>query len=217
MAKPVIVNHKYGHLPATALGARNLGILHYYTGKACTKGHVGLRYASSGNCVHCIEGRSGKTFTLLKDRASKENFELINKALKDGFITYLSDKPCPKGHYERFTSSNNCVACHKASADKRRERAKWLRIEKLYGLTKQDINKMIVYQNNQCFICLVSFDEYKMHIDHCHKTGKTRALLCSKCNQAIGLFDESPIKLGKAMKYLEDYNHASQLSAKSDK
>lgn len=35
--------------------------------------------------------------------------------------------------------------------------------------------------------------------------GKTRGLLCSKCNSGIGYFEDNYIKLLKAIKYLKKY------------
>ena len=39
-------------------------------------------------------------------------------------------------------------------------------------------------------------------IDHDHKTGNVRGLLCNACNKAIGLFNEDPNLLEKARNYL---------------
>jgi hypothetical protein len=42
-----------------------------------------------------------------------------------------------------------------------------------------------------------------LHIDHNHLTGKTRALLCDKCNVGLGSFRDNPDLLRKAAAYLE--------------
>jgi len=42
------------------------------------------------------------------------------------------------------------------------------------------------------------------HIDHCHKTGKMRGLLCSKCNKMIGLAQESIFILENAITYIKE-------------
>jgi hypothetical protein len=58
-----------------------------------------------------------------------------------------------------------------------------------YGITPEDVAKMKERQGNRCAICK---KEKKLCVDHCHKTGKVRALLCHNCNTAIGMLKESP-------------------------
>jgi hypothetical protein len=40
-------------------------------------------------------------------------------------------------------------------------------------------------------------------VDHDHKTGKVRGLLCHKCNKSIGGLQDSVVLLRKAADYLE--------------
>lgn len=62
---------------------------------------------------------------------------------------------------------------------------------------------MIEECNATCVVCgEVQLDPYKMHIDHCHSTGKIRGLLCGKCNVGIGMFRDSPENLMRAAAYL---------------
>jgi dihydroorotase-like cyclic amidohydrolase len=41
-------------------------------------------------------------------------------------------------------------------------------------------------------------------VDHDHKTGKVRALLCRNCNTGLGNFQDSPELLKTAIQYLEE-------------
>jgi hypothetical protein len=40
-------------------------------------------------------------------------------------------------------------------------------------------------------------------VDHDHTTGRIRGLLCTRCNAAIGLFEENPRLLRQAVGYLQ--------------
>lgn len=42
-----------------------------------------------------------------------------------------------------------------------------------------------------------------MHLDHDHATGEFRGWLCSKCNTGLGMFNDSPKLLERAIQYLE--------------
>lgn len=209
MAKPISHNEKYSNLPATASGALYLGSLYYFTGKPCFKNHIGLRYASSGNCVSCIEEKRGVFFDTEKTRFSSENITLAINAMADGHLKYTSKSPCPKGHFERFTSSNNCVQCNLEIAINRKEKSRWDRMQKLYGVSRSNFETMLKMQCEQCSICETKLNQKNTHIDHCHKSGKVRSLLCSRCNQAIGLIDESIERLEKIKQYFQRHNHAS--------
>jgi len=73
-----------------------------------------------------------------------------------------------------------------------------------YGITIDDYNKMLNDQNGVCAICgKTNITRRRLAIDHNHKTGKVRGLLCHRCNNAIGLFDENLETLKKAIKYLK--------------
>lgn len=45
---------------------------------------------------------------------------------------------------------------------------------------------------------------YPLHVDHDHKTGKIRGLLCSICNQTLGKVKEDPEWLKALLRYLEE-------------
>ena len=209
MAKKYEFHKEFSLYPVSAIQALNLGEMYYYTGKPCGKNHLSPRYASSGNCVQCIADSRGKVEINIRGKSSIRNQQdqkLAENAHSNGFTTYHSITKCPKGHYERFVTTNNCAECSKNSCAKRSKASKWSRIKKEYGITEEDFNKLINLQNNKCSICKGELNNKNTHIDHCHKTGKVRSLLCNKCNQAIGLFNENLEKIESAINYLRIHN-----------
>lgn len=74
-------------------------------------------------------------------------------------------------------------------------------IKRTYGLSKNDYLSMLNEQNNGCKICGVS--DVKLVVDHNHKTGKVRGLLCHNCNVAIGKLQESPELFFRALQYIK--------------
>jgi hypothetical protein len=70
-----------------------------------------------------------------------------------------------------------------------------------YGLTKEEHNAMVLLQNNVCAICNEPNGK-TLHVDHDHKTGRVRGLLCTRCNSGIGFFKDDINYLANAIKYL---------------
>jgi len=78
----------------------------------------------------------------------------------------------------------------------------WLK--KNYGLTKADIEAMLIKQGNVCAICgHAEWGAKGPHVDHDHKTGAVRGLLCHRCNVSIGLLDDDPARARTLADYLE--------------
>jgi len=66
---------------------------------------------------------------------------------------------------------------------------------------------MLHSQNGLCAICgkppsRRNVKEMLLHVDHNHKTGKIRGLLCNSCNRGIGLLGDNPDTLFAAEGYL---------------
>jgi hypothetical protein len=87
------------------------------------------------------------------------------------------------------------------------ERKKKYRIKHQYGITLEEYNSLLEKQNNKCSICLrESPTGYNWHIDHSHDSNKVRGILCSKCNQGLGLFEDNIESLHRAIEYLNENN-----------
>lgn len=81
------------------------------------------------------------------------------------------------------------------------------RIYNSFKIPAELYQEMLDAQNNKCAICLDECSSgMRLAIDHSHKTGNIRALLCGKCNRGLGMFDDDTGKLKAAIIYLEQYS-----------
>lgn len=98
------------------------------------------------------------------------------------------------------------------------------KLKKAFGITEQDYKIMLNKQKGVCAICgqaetkFVSCSENKkrirpLSIDHDHKTGRVRALLCDECNNGIARFKENTMYLANAISYLEKHKAGELMDA----
>jgi hypothetical protein len=71
-----------------------------------------------------------------------------------------------------------------------------------YNITVDQYETLKQKQDNRCAICGIELTGLS-HIDHCHKTGKVRGILCFGCNIGIGHLKDDIKLLKSAIKYLE--------------
>jgi hypothetical protein len=91
-------------------------------------------------------------------------------------------------------------------------RAPTIRVARLlrdYGMTLADYDAMLTRQNGGCALCGIKPEDQAarytkyLHIDHDHKTGKVRGLLCAEHNLMLGRWHDSATELRTAADYLE--------------
>ena len=130
---------------------------------------------------------------------------------------------CRRGH--EFTTENTiirkngqrlCRMCRNfnglswwrklSKTEKSIRAARGRHMRKYDGFSLEEYAAMAKEQNGACAICGVVPE--KLHVDHCHKTGKVRQLLCHKCNLGIGYFADSPEIMGKAIQYIKRHQIA---------
>ncbi len=71
-----------------------------------------------------------------------------------------------------------------------------------YGQTLEEYDTFMVQLEGKCAICGEPEGKRRLHIDHCHKTGKIRGLLCHGCNIALGGLKDDIGLLEKAIVYI---------------
>jgi len=73
-------------------------------------------------------------------------------------------------------------------------------MERLYGISVEEYNRLLDQQGGTCAICDEA-PEYHLYVDHDHETEKVRGLLCRACNFAVGLYER---RKGRIESYLEE-------------
>lgn len=96
-----------------------------------------------------------------------------------------------------------CATHHRIKKRADRERAHDAHIVRTFGGEPGDYAKILAFQNGVCFICRRAKGiSKKMAMDHDHKTGKRRGILCSVCNQMLGHAHDNPDMFYRAAFYL---------------
>lgn len=80
-----------------------------------------------------------------------------------------------------------------------------------YGISPEAYDQMLADQKFVCAICGEPGKENgrakRLAVDHDHRSGKVRALLCANCNTAVGLLQDSQVLLAAASLYLTRHEH----------
>jgi hypothetical protein len=77
---------------------------------------------------------------------------------------------------------------------------------KKYGINADQYRAMLEHQEGRCAICK-SKDTGSVrgwHVDHCHRTGKVRGLLCHPCNLLLGHAKDSIDTLQRCIVFLKE-------------
>ena len=101
---------------------------------------------------------------------------------------------------------SECNDC-KSSTDRKyylrnKDRMKDKSLQKTYGITTRDVEKLKVEQDYKCAICGEEESGRGLFVDHDHETGKVRGLLCHHCNVALGMAKDSVETLKNMIRYL---------------
>lgn len=75
-----------------------------------------------------------------------------------------------------------------------------------YGIDLEAVERMINDQDGRCALCRTPFgmaNTLVKNIDHSHKTGEVRGVLCSYCNTSLGLFEDRGVSPQLAQDYID--------------
>lgn len=145
-----------------------------------------------------------------KSKADHRRQERERRQRKGEHVRALERARQPKRNVARANNPEQSRARWRAyrdrHIDKFKERDRVSGIRRHYGMTDHDYQKKLVAQNGVCAICRrVCKSGRALAVDHCHKSGRIRDLLCGGCNGGLGLFKDDPALLRLAAEYLEKH------------
>lgn len=192
--------------------------------EACTQPNCGRPHKARGYCqTHYMQFRRGVSVTSgIRSRVREKPPECAEA----GCLEPVKAKGLCKAHYQRLLRHGHTLyrnrktepkICGISSCDSHIyalglchahyiKQRKW----KSFGIDAAKYQDMLASQRGVCAIChqperspdKASGKTRDLAIDHDHKTGAVRELLCSNCNRALGLFKDDPALLDAAKAYL---------------
>lgn len=134
-------------------------------------------------CKECVRKKDRERKRLC--RPSPEEQERIRQYRKE---KYLSEKASRKAAREARRGLPLALARRLAY------------YKKTYNLSADAYKHLYDTQKEKCAIC---HKRELLLVDHCHRTGKVRGLLCNSCNTALGFLRDDPSIAREASLYLE--------------
>ncbi|WP_373289974.1 endonuclease VII domain-containing protein [Longimycelium tulufanense] len=110
-----------------------------------------------------------------------------------------------------------CATHHRAARAARRRAAHSRHIQRTYGITLDEYERLYEAQGGACAICqrAKGTGRRRLAVDHNHRTGEVRGLLCGPCNRGVlGHLHDDPDALQRAIDYLINPPSRRVLSAK---
>lgn len=122
---------------------------------------------------------------------------------------FHQNKASPDGRHSMCKTCKNAKARKKYKDKVEKPRKKYLsyrerHLQTHYGISVSQFDSLLKKQNYCCAVCGKHSDDEKksLHVDHDHKTGEIRGLLCNFCNRQIIGRHRNPDIFEAAAKYL---------------
>lgn len=132
------------------------------------------------------------------------------KRCRDCAAKYRKEQSAQRQAAWRAANPERAATHSRKHHEKRKDNPAWRQykrdaeLRRSYGITRDQLNAMLEAQDHRCAICGGERNGAgtRLHIDHCHTTGRIRGLLCGKCNSAVGLLDDDPERAERLAAYL---------------
>lgn len=188
------------------------------TSKTCTKcnqtkelKHFDFRLDTNKFRNHCKKCHKNYKTTLFEKR--EQIYKLLENNLKE-CSRCKTIKHTNEFSVDKITLTGFCSYCKTCTNLKNKVKSKEIksnRLKRIYNISIEEYDEMLLLQNGVCYICKSppknnTSKQCSLAVDHCHKTGSVRKLLCFSCNVALGFVDDDISRLEKLIEYLKEHN-----------
>lgn len=169
-------------VPKDGRAGRKIGAVTHNT-KECSFPGCENRSQARGLCTgHWNQWHKGRELAPL----------IVQRRVIDGHkvcSVCLVNHPVSEYHKKKSTVQEICKSCKSVQ----------LRAKE-YGLSQDDVRELLKQPCNACGAVVTG---RTAHIDHCHKFGHVRGLLCMNCNTALGAVNDDIARLKALIAYLQ--------------
>lgn len=161
-----------------------------------------MNFLNTFICNKCFLEKDINCFGI--DKSTKTGYNYTCKECRNTILRSRYDPE--RTRIKNINNSNQRKQFYRSDRGIEISRRSWLL--KQYNITLEEYNALNTTQNGLCAICFESEIYYRnkvLCVDHDHKTGEIRGLLCNRCNRALGLLKEEKQILLNAIKYLEKH------------
>lgn len=101
-------------------------------------------------------------------------------------------------------SGGRCATHWRKVCQERRQKAHEKRVEKVYGLQRGQYEQLYEAQGGRCYICQRATGRTRrLSVDHDHRSGYVRGLLCRPCNDLLGHIRDDTLVARRIQYYLQ--------------
>lgn len=138
--------------------------------------------------------------------SNARNKQKINEQKRKYYAANLEKK---RAYHRKWREANpeSFARARRKYKEAHPERSRLSLMKKKYGMGAGEFESMYEAQGGRCKICGEEIEQWdrrthRTHIDHDHKTGKVRGILCSNCNKLLGYARDDSAILKAAVEYL---------------
>lgn len=110
----------------------------------------------------------------------------------------------PRDRRRHTGRGTHCKPCHnkrtRATIQRLHGNTRHYHLKQRFGIGADEVEAMIRAQGGLCACC---GEDPAVHVDHDHKRGKVRGILCEPCNGGLGQFRDRVDVIERAIRYLE--------------
>lgn len=147
----------------------------------------------------------------MKGYMQKYNAEHVEKRKETGRAYHAENREAQNEYRRQWAINNperNAKTCHDWYV-RNKDRVRDANLRKKYGIGVKEFEALLEAQGGGCAICGTTVNPQRgksMHLDHDHKTGAVRGILCHPHNVLLGLVNDDTSLLLKAIGYLEKHS-----------